>query len=184
MKTFSHLRHVAKFFAEWEMFQIKVIEKIKTHILCSITVFRKSCRSWDNGEKLGSARGAKRPLPVFGLVQVLFLSLAVNFKFFSRLFLGTTIWLDLFSGALLNKFAVSVVPSDTLDSSIRHDNCFFAWRRKQSRLPKRRVFKITKSKKNVSESHTYNSLQRTRLRTIFASTANVTRKTTSKFKHC
>ena len=31
------------------MFQIKVVEKIKTHILCTITFFffRKSCRLWD-----------------------------------------------------------------------------------------------------------------------------------------
>jgi len=33
------------------MFQTKGVEKIKTHILCSITVFRKSCRLWDNVEK-------------------------------------------------------------------------------------------------------------------------------------
>jgi len=33
------------------MFQTKVVEKIKTHILCSVTVFRKSCRLWDNVEK-------------------------------------------------------------------------------------------------------------------------------------
>jgi len=37
----SYLLH---FFPEWEMFQTKVVEKIKTHILCSITFsfFRKS----------------------------------------------------------------------------------------------------------------------------------------------
>jgi hypothetical protein len=29
----------------------KVVEGIKTHILCSVTFFRKSCRSWDNVEK-------------------------------------------------------------------------------------------------------------------------------------
>jgi len=33
------------------MFQTKVVEKIKTHILCSITFFRKTCRLWDNVEK-------------------------------------------------------------------------------------------------------------------------------------
>jgi hypothetical protein len=33
------------------MFQTKVVEVIKTHILCSETVFRKSCRLWDNLEK-------------------------------------------------------------------------------------------------------------------------------------
>ena len=33
-----------------EMFQTKVVEKIKTHILCSVTFFWKSCRLWDNVE--------------------------------------------------------------------------------------------------------------------------------------
>jgi hypothetical protein len=37
------------------MFQTKVVEKIKTHILCSITFLRKSCRLWDNVEKYGRA---------------------------------------------------------------------------------------------------------------------------------
>jgi hypothetical protein len=40
--------YLAKFFLEWKMFQTKVVEKIKTHILSSITFFRKSCRLWDN----------------------------------------------------------------------------------------------------------------------------------------
>jgi hypothetical protein len=40
MKTFLHLwQYLDKFFLEWEMFQIKVVEKIKRHILCSITFF-------------------------------------------------------------------------------------------------------------------------------------------------
>ena len=43
--------YLAQFFLEWEMFQTKVAEKIKTHILCSVTFFRKSCRVWDNVEK-------------------------------------------------------------------------------------------------------------------------------------
>jgi len=38
------------------MFQTKVVYKIKTHILCSVTFFsRKSCRLWDNVEKYGGA---------------------------------------------------------------------------------------------------------------------------------
>jgi len=37
------------------MFQTKVVEKIKTHILCSVTLFRKSCRLWDDMEKYGRA---------------------------------------------------------------------------------------------------------------------------------
>jgi hypothetical protein len=38
------------------MFQTKVVEKIKTHILCSVTFFQKSCRLRDNVEKYGKAR--------------------------------------------------------------------------------------------------------------------------------
>ena len=33
------LSHLAHFFLEWEIFQIKVVEKIKTRILCSVTFF-------------------------------------------------------------------------------------------------------------------------------------------------
>jgi hypothetical protein len=40
------------------MFQIKVLEIIKTHILCSGTLFPKSCRLWDNVNKCGGAREA------------------------------------------------------------------------------------------------------------------------------
>jgi hypothetical protein len=40
------------------MFEIKVLDKIKTHILCSVTFFRKSYRLWDNVEKYGTARQA------------------------------------------------------------------------------------------------------------------------------
>ena len=33
------------------MFRTKVVEKIKTHTLCSVTVFQESCRFLDNVEK-------------------------------------------------------------------------------------------------------------------------------------
>jgi hypothetical protein len=36
----------------------KVVEKIKTHILCSVTFFLQSCSLWDNVEKCGGVRGA------------------------------------------------------------------------------------------------------------------------------
>ena len=38
-KTFSKLQHLAEFFLECETFQIKVAEKIRTHIWCSINFF-------------------------------------------------------------------------------------------------------------------------------------------------
>ena len=59
MKTFSHLwQHLAESSLEWEMFQIKVVEKIRTHILCSIIFARKLYRLWDNVEKCGGASQA------------------------------------------------------------------------------------------------------------------------------
>ena len=40
LKTFWYLwQYLAKLFLEWEMFQTKVVEKFKTHILCSVTFF-------------------------------------------------------------------------------------------------------------------------------------------------
>ena len=40
MKTYMHfLTYLSQFFPECEMFQIKVVEKIKTCILCSVTFF-------------------------------------------------------------------------------------------------------------------------------------------------
>jgi len=40
------------------MFQTKVVEKMKTHILCSAAFFLKSCHLWENVEKYGRARDA------------------------------------------------------------------------------------------------------------------------------
>ena len=47
------LLHLVHIFLVWEMFQKKVVEKIKKHILCSVTLFffRKSCRLWEKVEK-------------------------------------------------------------------------------------------------------------------------------------
>jgi hypothetical protein len=41
------LSYLAQLFLEWEIFQAKFIEKIRIHILCSITDFRKSFCLWD-----------------------------------------------------------------------------------------------------------------------------------------
>ena len=46
MKTnINFWQYLAHFFLEWEMFQIKFVQKIQTQILF---IFRKSHRSWDN----------------------------------------------------------------------------------------------------------------------------------------
>jgi hypothetical protein len=50
MKASIHLwSYLAQFFLECELFQSKVVEKIKTHIM--VNIFFKSCRLWDNVEK-------------------------------------------------------------------------------------------------------------------------------------
>ena len=55
MKTYRHLwQYLAELSVEWEMFQTKVVEKIKTHLTFNnFFFFRKSCRLWDNLEKCG-----------------------------------------------------------------------------------------------------------------------------------
>ena len=51
MKTDVHfLSYLAHFFLEWEMGQTNIVEKIKPHIWCSVTFFRKSYRWCDNVE--------------------------------------------------------------------------------------------------------------------------------------
>ena len=51
MKTNRHFwSYLAEFVLEWETSHKKAVEKIKTHILCSIIFFRKSDRLWDNVE--------------------------------------------------------------------------------------------------------------------------------------
>jgi hypothetical protein len=56
-KTYAYLwSYLPKFILEWEMFPTKVVEKIITHILCSIIFFpEKSYRLWDNVGKYGTA---------------------------------------------------------------------------------------------------------------------------------
>jgi len=48
--------HLAQFFLEWETFQTKFVEKIKTHILPSVPFPRKSCSLWNHVKKCGTTR--------------------------------------------------------------------------------------------------------------------------------
>ena len=53
MKTNLHiLSYLAHLLLEREIFQTKVVEKIKTQILCSVSLYLKSCRLGDNVEKI------------------------------------------------------------------------------------------------------------------------------------
>jgi hypothetical protein len=48
MKTNRHFwSYFAQFFLEWEIFQTKVVEETKTHILCHLTFFRTYYQLWD-----------------------------------------------------------------------------------------------------------------------------------------
>jgi len=59
MNNHVHLCSLRELFLEREMSQKKVVEEIKTYILCSITFFfRKPCRLWDNVEKICRFRQA------------------------------------------------------------------------------------------------------------------------------
>jgi hypothetical protein len=56
-----YLSYLSHFFLEREIFQTKVVKKIKTHISSSETVFLKPCRLWDNVKKiLYSGAGNRR----------------------------------------------------------------------------------------------------------------------------
>jgi hypothetical protein len=55
--------YLTQLFLEREMFRKKVVEKLKTHILCSIKFFWKSCRLWYNVEEYSRARRASLSKP-------------------------------------------------------------------------------------------------------------------------
>jgi hypothetical protein len=54
MKTFHFYSYLTQLFLEWETFQIRVREKIKTRFVFS------SCRLWDNVEELSGERERER----------------------------------------------------------------------------------------------------------------------------
>jgi hypothetical protein len=59
MKTYVHLWYLTQLFLEWEIFQIKVVEKIKTHILCSKTFYSRNRAVYEiMWKKYGTARQA------------------------------------------------------------------------------------------------------------------------------
>jgi hypothetical protein len=66
VKTFSCLWwYLAKVFSEWEMFEMKVVEKMKAHILCLVTLFWKSHLLWDNIEKCDGVCGTTNDITVW-----------------------------------------------------------------------------------------------------------------------
>jgi hypothetical protein len=61
MENYSpSFQYLAEFFSECEVYQLTATQKIKTHTLCSITIFtpRKSQWLWPNVQKYCRARQA------------------------------------------------------------------------------------------------------------------------------
>jgi hypothetical protein len=61
MNTRTHLRnYLVQFVLEWEIYQTKVVVKIKTRALCSVPFFfsKKKFLSWENVEKYDRTRHA------------------------------------------------------------------------------------------------------------------------------
>jgi len=59
MKPAIHfVSYLIQFILEWEIFQTKVVENIKTRFMFNNFFLRKSCRLWDNVEKYSGARQA------------------------------------------------------------------------------------------------------------------------------
>jgi hypothetical protein len=56
MKTNVHLWYLAQVFLEWGMFQTRVVEKLKTRVLCSVIFFNRAV--YENVEKYGGASQA------------------------------------------------------------------------------------------------------------------------------
>ena len=55
MQMNRHFLYLVQFFFEWNMFQTKIVEKIKTHIYVTYRFFLKPFRLWDNVKKCGTA---------------------------------------------------------------------------------------------------------------------------------
>ena len=51
MKTCVHLWYLAEFLLQLEVFQTNIVDKIKTHVLYSVSFFPKTVSLWDNVEK-------------------------------------------------------------------------------------------------------------------------------------
>ena len=58
MKTIMHFDCISHFFLEWGMFQTKVLENIRTHLLSSVTFFFENCAVYEYVEKHSRARQA------------------------------------------------------------------------------------------------------------------------------
>ena len=56
MHTFVHLQYLAEIVLKWEVFQAKVVEKIKTDITCPTKYLRESWRVCEVMEKCVRAR--------------------------------------------------------------------------------------------------------------------------------
>jgi hypothetical protein len=68
MQTNIHFKsYLSGFLLEREMLQTNVVVEIKTHISCSVTFFRKSCRLWCNVE---NTEQSDRPIKTIMCIRI------------------------------------------------------------------------------------------------------------------
>jgi hypothetical protein len=78
MKTYAYLWYLAECFLVREMFQTKVVEKIRTYVLYSITFFWKLCHLWDNMQKYARATGARDDSIIWHIFLVCYIPKATD----------------------------------------------------------------------------------------------------------
>jgi hypothetical protein len=79
LKTSIHLwLYFAHFFLEWEMFQTSIVEKIKSHTLCSITFVRTLYHLWNNVKKINKKIELYRPLMTTWCMHMWWITKATN----------------------------------------------------------------------------------------------------------
>ena len=71
-------QYLTQLFLQWEIFQTKILQKIKTHILCSIHIFWESCHLWDNVEKYHTARQVTDDATVQHTHTAFFMPIAID----------------------------------------------------------------------------------------------------------
>ena len=60
METYVNLWYLPELFLEWEIFQVKFVEKFRVNIFSSMLFLIKQFLLWYNLEKYGTARGVTR----------------------------------------------------------------------------------------------------------------------------
>jgi hypothetical protein len=120
----------AEFFLEWQIFGTKFVEKIRTHILCSITSVLKSCHLWDNVQNYGTAREIKGDSKIRRMRNACWITKATDthsvytynvYCFPTPIYLCQ--WASICALTILLPGGISRVPSSTQEGFTSIDSC-------------------------------------------------------------